>query len=104
MNEVGTVGLSGREIIELIKQSETDASHSGRPNLYWSGLVYKKEGGGYFVEVGGKSIDAAKVYKVTTTDYLAQGGRGYFVFRAKKFDKTGKYYRDVVTEYFKKGD
>jgi 2',3'-cyclic-nucleotide 2'-phosphodiesterase (5'-nucleotidase family) len=72
------------------------------------------------VEVGGRPLDAAKVYVLATHDFLAAGGDGYTVFgevlAAADFSSTGgmlksgalayndpgTYLRDVVLEHFQR--
>jgi len=101
-NQVGTMTLTGKDILDLIKISEKRATTMRpQPYLCWSGLNYTKSNGNYSVTVGGEPLDMKRKYKITTVDFVAGGGDGYYTLKNKKFQSIGKYPRDIVAKYFK---
>lgn len=57
------------------------------------------EGEARDILIGGKTIDANKIYKVALSDYLANGGDKLFFLKDKKRQNLGVLFRDAILEY-----
>ncbi len=100
-NLVGSLTLSGGDIVQLIKLSGrlTRGGHY-QPRLCWYGVTYQKLGNGsYKVLINGKQLDNNERYKVATINFLAEGNDGYTFLKNYKFTSTGKLYREIVADY-----
>lgn len=102
-NVVVKLDLKGDQIRRLL-----DKAASGEISmLQVSGLSFRIENGrATDIKVGQALLDPEKTYRVTTIDYLAQGGDRYTVFtegdpEARRFENTGTLLRDVVIEAVK---
>ncbi len=54
------------------------------------------------ISINNKAFDESKMYRVLTSDYLANGGDGILAFKeAKKREETGIKVRDAIIEYMR---
>ncbi|MEI6277544.1 MAG: 5'-nucleotidase C-terminal domain-containing protein [Prolixibacteraceae bacterium] len=97
-NEVVFVKLKGDVMLEFINHM---ASRGGEGV---SGLRFGiKDGKAVKPEIGGKPLDPAQTYWLTTSDYIANGGDGSETL-AKSIERidTGIKARDMFIQYFKR--
>lgn len=102
-NVVVKLDLTGDQIRRLLdKVAAGDVSM-----LQVSGISFGIENGvAKDIKVGSEPLDPARKYRVTTIDYLAQGGDRYTVFAegdadSKRFENTGTLLRDFMIEAVK---
>jgi 5'-nucleotidase/UDP-sugar diphosphatase len=106
-NSLVVLHLPGEFLKELIEAKIAD----NRSGLAIGGgqVIYDREGiDGNKIRVfkiAGESIQTDKVYRVTTTDYLAEGNSGLvqlIELPDSQVDQTGILLRDAVTQYIQK--
>lgn len=97
-NYLVTFTCSGEELQRILDFAASRNGKSG--SLQVSGVSYVVEGErARDVRVGGKVLDAAARYRVTTNDYIAQGNDGADVFRSvASVGNTGVLMRDAFLQ------
>jgi 2',3'-cyclic-nucleotide 2'-phosphodiesterase (5'-nucleotidase family) len=99
-----SMDLTGEQVQRLLEQAAT----LNKAMLQLSGVHLKyslsAEPGKRVKEVwvGGKLLDPQKVYRVTTTEFLAGGGDDFSVFKEGKNLQTDVFARDAFAEYLMK--
>ena len=96
---------------EFLKQLFEDKLEGNRSGLAIGGgkIIYEKarDDGEKITTflINGVPLDAAKMYRVATTDYLAEGNSGLKALadlNQEYVDQTGILLRDAVTQYIQK--
>jgi 2',3'-cyclic-nucleotide 2'-phosphodiesterase (5'-nucleotidase family) len=106
LNTLVTCEMTGAQIREVLEQGLT----LERGLIQVSGLTasydLRKPAGRRLVSVtiGGKKLDPARMYRVATNSFLAQGGDLYETFLRAKQTDSGRSLSDVVIGYFRKTD
>jgi 2',3'-cyclic-nucleotide 2'-phosphodiesterase (5'-nucleotidase family) len=81
-NEIFSVELTGAQILGVLQRLAALPKEDGG-FLQVSGLSFTLGGGQVSdVQVGGRPLEADKVYRVATIDFLITGGNGYTAFTA----------------------
>jgi 5'-nucleotidase len=102
-NQLMALDLSGGQLRQILEQSVAGAPGK----LQVSGLAFAfdmdQPAGQRVVEVavGGEPLDPARIYRVTTIDYLAAGGDGYETFTQGENVAYGDTEVWVVAEYIR---
>jgi 2',3'-cyclic-nucleotide 2'-phosphodiesterase (5'-nucleotidase family) len=104
-NELVVGGLSGAQILATLQRSAAlDPLDNPGGFLQVSGARYTIAADGSLADasLGGRPIDPQRVYRVVTSDFLAEGGDGYAVLQQMQ-DKvmTGRLISDMVIEAFR---
>lgn len=103
LNTVVTCEMTGAQIREVLEQGLT--LERGLIQVAGIRATYdmSRPAGARLVEarVGGAPLEDAKVYRVATNSFLAQGGDLYRTFLGTKQVDSGKSLSEVVTEYIR---
>jgi 5'-nucleotidase / UDP-sugar diphosphatase len=104
-NELVLGGLTGSQILVALRRSAAlDPLDNPGGFLQVSGVRYTIAADGTLADLslGGRPIDPERVYRVVTSDFLAEGGDGYAVLQPMQ-DKvmTGRLISDMVIEAFR---
>lgn len=91
-DEVTSMDLTGAELREILERHFA----AGRfPGLEWGGLFVEveKDGDGFRIvslEVGGRTVEETKTYRVASNSFLAAGGDGFETFkRGQRVERHG---------------
>jgi 2',3'-cyclic-nucleotide 2'-phosphodiesterase (5'-nucleotidase family) len=98
-NTISVLTLSGRQLQET---ADYIASRGGEPVAGWSFRMEETENGRVArdVLVGGEPLESERVYRLATSDYLANGGDEFAVFqKATAQLDLPLLVRDVFMEY-----
>jgi 5'-nucleotidase/UDP-sugar diphosphatase len=99
-NTVCTVDMTADELVEYLRQVASFAPGTGAFAQFGGVRFVLRAGALNNVFVGGKPLDARRMYTVAMESYLAGGGDGYPVARGRQgFVDTGFVDADVLREY-----
>lgn len=105
-NTLGAVEVSGKFIKEMIEEKVA----FGGSGLYVAGMRAKIDRSRpvgdrvISLEIGGKTYEPEKNYRLVTTDYLLEGNSGMeklAALRSEAAVETGVYMREAIIEYIK---
>ncbi len=105
-NTLFTQTLTGAEIMTLLEQSVDDSGELS-PAIPSAGFAYRydkrRASGSRIVSVsfGGKPLDPAASYRVTTSNFLASGGDGYSVLTTHRDPVIGGLDLDALEAWVK---
>jgi 2',3'-cyclic-nucleotide 2'-phosphodiesterase (5'-nucleotidase family) len=100
-NTLVVLRVTGAELFEALRRA---VEQPGAPGIEVSGLVLRVAEPGapkttlLAVEVGGAPLDPARLYRVATNSFLADGGDGYFDPGVAVELDTGLLLRDVLAD------
>ena len=104
-NDVGTLKLTGEDIIKAIRISERGRIGSRKmPVVNWAGLEYDPADISGSIRINGQPIELSRKYTVATVDYLADGGSGFDILKKNGFTTTGKNIKEVIALRIRKRD
>jgi len=102
-NNLMTMDLTGAQIVDIL---EYNAKTDGMLQVAGLKVLYDLSApeGSRVKElvIGAKPVDRARVYRVTTNDFLAAGGDRFGMFREGKNAAIGNDLREAVLDYLKK--
>jgi 2',3'-cyclic-nucleotide 2'-phosphodiesterase (5'-nucleotidase family) len=103
-NAIVTMDMSGSAVLQVLEQG--GGGEYGLVQMSGASVVYdfRKKPGERVVkaEVGGKSIEPGRTYRVVTNDFAATGGDRLLAFQQGKNVVYGDNLRDVFVSYLKK--
>ncbi|MCX7654291.1 MAG: bifunctional UDP-sugar hydrolase/5'-nucleotidase [Fervidobacterium sp.] len=101
-NTLYVLEMKGSDLIKVFEYAASVPNGQGA-FLQVAGATWRSEGGKLTqLLVGGKPVEAEKIYKVVTNDYMAAGGDGYAMLKGQKGYNTFFVMADVVVEYIQK--
>lgn len=101
-NKISFISLTGENVLKLFSQI---AARGGEGLSHGVELLLSKDLKLVSARLNGEEIDAARSYRITTIDYLAQGNDGLTAFKAgtdlnsPKEDKNNSRY--IIVNYFR---
>lgn len=104
-NQVVTVSLTGRQIVDLLEQQwskpdkPTILSVAGISYAYDDAAPAGNKVDRSSVRIGGEALNEVAVYRVTTNNFLASGGDGFSVFTRGTDLTVGPMDLDVLEAY-----
>ena len=84
----------------LMKMANHFAGKGGEPVSHHFKMIIK-EGKPIDVTINGKPVDKNKIYRMATTDYIANGGDRLSFLKDRSTAHLQKFFRDAVIEYIK---
>lgn len=108
-NTLVTLQLTGAQLREALENGVSQVEQGGGRFPQVSGMSFTFERARPVrqrvvdVRVGGQPLDPARVYSLSTNDFMAGGGDGYAVFRAgRQVRDTQVLLRDLFIEYVRR--
>ncbi|MBI5838337.1 MAG: bifunctional metallophosphatase/5'-nucleotidase [Candidatus Eisenbacteria bacterium] len=102
-NEVVRIELTGAQLLEVFDFIAGKGGKGGSGQISGARMV-ATAAGAESVTVGGMQIDAARIYVLATTDFLASGGNGFDMLAKGKISPVGNgvFLRDAMITYIRK--
>jgi 2',3'-cyclic-nucleotide 2'-phosphodiesterase (5'-nucleotidase family) len=101
-NQLSVVDLKGEQVMQLVNYFEKDLKNHPFSGLQ---LYFNEKGVLLDAQIKGASIIADKIYRVVTSDYLANGGDNMTFFEKNHGRQDLDYkIRNVLIDHFKKVD
>jgi len=97
-NDITIISIEGKYIRQLIESfAQRKPEPMGNVNIIFS------QGNLKSMSIGNNELDDAKIYRIVTNNFVAEGGDRMEVLRnAQSVERTGILIRDAMTDYIKK--